>query len=256
MRRWTTADGLVVFSAGQAARKIVVYGDSNAQQYGPRVEALLAAHPEHPLEIVFAATGSCAPLPGLRVGGSARCIDHARRVEALIAQPDVDGVVLIAQWPGYAFNAEFTLPGPAGDEIVTPESIALATALDAFGERIRRWRAAGRRVHVVWATPAGDALDPRRLVERTLDGAYRLRTGGVPREEWDRRSGWLAARIERVAREAGATFIDPAPLLCTASVCPATTPDGEPIYRDAAHLRASFVREHVDYLDAIILDSR
>jgi hypothetical protein len=256
MRRLTTDDGLIVQRVGSAPRKIVVYGDSNAQQYGPRIEALVAAHPERAVEVLFAATGSCAPLPGLRVDGSARCADYARNVDALIARPDVDTIVLIAQWPGYAFNPQFTLPGPAGDEVVTPQSPALSTALASLRERIARWRAVGKRVHIVAATPSADALDPRSLLVRDWRGEYRIEAAGLARADWDRRNTWIAERLATVARETGATFVDPTPSLCTPAVCPAVTADGEPIYRDAAHLRAAFVREHVDYLDAIILDSR
>jgi SGNH domain-containing protein len=256
MRRLTTDDGLIVQRVGSAPRKIVVYGDSNAQQYGPRIEALVAAHPERTVEVLFAATGSCAPLPGLRVDGSARCADYARSVDALIARADVDGVVLIAQWPGYAFNSQFTLPGPAGDEVVTPQSPALSTALASLRERIARWRAAGKRVYIVAATPSAAALDPRSLLVRDWRGEYRIEAAGVARSDWDRRNTWIAERLAMVARDTGATFVDPTPSLCTPAVCPAVTADGEPIYRDAAHLRAAFVRDYVDYLDAIILDSR
>ena len=256
MQRTATAEGLVVQRVGSAPRKLVVYGDSNAQQYGPRIEALVAAHPGRAAEVLFAATGSCAPLPGLRVDGSARCDDYARNVDALVARADVDAIVLIAQWPGYAFNPRFTLPGATGDEVVTPQSPALATALAELRERILRWRQAGKRVYVVAATPSADALDPRSLLVRDWRGNYRIEAAGIARADWDHRNAWIAERLAALARDTGATFIDPTPSLCTPAVCPAVTADGEPIYRDAAHLRAAFVREHVDYLDALVLDSR
>jgi len=256
MRRSTMDTGLVVYSVGSAPRTMVFYGDSNAQQYGPRVEALVAMHPERGIQVVFAASGSCAPLPGLRVRGSDRCNDDARNVDALIDRADVDAVVMIAQWPGYAFNPDFRLPGLHGDEVVTPESPALGTALAALSGRVQRWRSAGKRVYIVGASPSGPGLDPRNLLERTWRGDYRINAAGMPRADWDRRNDWLAARLAAIAHEAGAVFIDPTQRLCTPSRCPAVTPDGEPIYRDAAHLRAAFVREHVDYLDAVVLDTR
>lgn len=42
--------------------------------------------------------------------------------------------------------------------------------------------------------------------------------------------------------------------LCDGATCPAVTADGEPMYRDFAHLRPSYVRDHVRFLDETVLD--
>ena len=43
--------------------------------------------------------------------------------------------------------------------------------------------------------------------------------------------------------------LDPVEFLCRGGVCPALEDNGEPRYRDMDHLRATFVREHAEFID-------
>jgi hypothetical protein len=97
-------------------------------------------------------------------------------------------------------------------------------------------------------------VSPRYVLRRHFDGSYALRTGGLPRAWWDA-TGARVARLDMAARAAGAVAIDPVPALCTAAICPAVDADVEPLYRDGFHLRARFVREHADWVNATVLDS-
>ena len=71
----------------------------------------------------------------------------------------------------------------------------------------------------------------------------------------ERLIGPLATALRRVARESGAIVIDPVASLCDAALCPATAANGEPMYHDFAHLRPSYVRDHVTFLDRTLLES-
>ena len=61
----------------------------------------------------------------------------------------------------------------------------------------------------------------------------------------------IVSRLKTAAYSAGAVVIDPVEYLCRRD-CPALTNDGAPIYKNNGHLRPSYVRDNVTFLDAII----
>jgi hypothetical protein len=54
-----------------------------------------------------------------------------------------------------------------------------------------------------------------------------------------------------MALSAGARIIEPYASLCDDKACQAVASDDQPIYMDGYHLRASYVRQHVRYIDPI-----
>ena len=121
---------------------------------------------------------------------------------------------------------------------------------DFLGDVIAQWVAAGRHIYLVLDTPMGPKVDPKSMVERTFLAFKIVPSSGIARSELDDRYGAISRGLRDVASRAGAIVIDPLDSLCAPQgICPATTPDGEPIYKDAAHLRPGYVRQHVQFLD-------
>jgi peptidoglycan/LPS O-acetylase OafA/YrhL len=251
-RRFTTEDGLAVWSAGSGPRKVMVYGDSNAQQYGPRVERLLESSRGLDTEVVFATTGTCPPLPGVAVASRPGCRDFGEQAMRYAMRPDVAAVVIAAQWAGYLHNPGVTLQAEGGAETLRPGSPAVAHMLASFGDRLRTLTGAGKKVYVVLNIPVGTELDPRWMLRRTLRGDWSVRDQGLDRRAWDASAGIFNRDIAEVAAAAGAVVIDPFQTLCKPATCPAVAPAGEPMYRDVAHLRASFVRDQATWIDEAV----
>ena len=64
-------------------------------------------------------------------------------------------------------------------------------------------------------------------------------------------NGGALAELETVARRAGAAIIDPLLHLCGEGICKTMGADGQPLYKDRNHLRASWVRENASFVDAV-----
>jgi len=241
--------GLRVFRAGAGSAPTVLFiGDSNVQQYGPRLEHLLDTGSAS-VGVEIATTGNCPPLPG--VAARAGCAAFVDRALARARDASVARVVFAAQWGGYVDPA--TLVFARADGASLKGEPALAAAAEAFAATVRDLRSRGKDVYVVLNIPAAQVLDPRYLLRRDLDGGYALRTQGLPRAAWDAGARGVAI-LGAAARRAGAVVIDPVPALCSPLTCPAVDAQGEPLYRDGYHLRASFARAHADWIDATLLD--
>jgi hypothetical protein len=91
------------------------------------------------------------------------------------------------------------------------------------------------------------------MVTRTLfrDPYVSIDAGGVSRSEVLSGLEPVYDDVGQVAIAAGAVLISPMDSLCSEDHCPAVEASGDPIYKDAAHLRPRFVRDHVAYLDGV-----
>jgi peptidoglycan/LPS O-acetylase OafA/YrhL len=239
------------FRLGSGRRHVLFIGDSNMQQYYPRIARILADHPSNSHSAVFAVRGMCA-LGAVEIVGQFRaaCQEHLQDAVRYANDPNVDTVVIGGTWYLYFVDFPDTQFGAAG-----PLKPGTDRALDSLERVVAAWVRHGKRVYLVLNMPVGISLDPREMIRRTLlPPAFRIDIHSPARAAIDAALGPIDARLERLARETGATVIDPVPSLCNATSCPAITPDGEPMYHDANHLRPSYVRDSVHFLDETILD--
>jgi hypothetical protein len=77
------------------------WGDSNIQQYAPRISSLINENPDRYRSALFATCGGCPPMPGVREGGHRLCSDLVDNVLDLANAPDVDAIVIGAPWKAY-----------------------------------------------------------------------------------------------------------------------------------------------------------
>jgi len=250
-RNWTTANDVRVTSVGTGSHQILFFGDSNAQQYGPRMEEVVLTHPEANAQVVFATKGGCPPIPGIRREMSPECTGFADKVLAFARDSSVSDVVFVAQWTGYLDTRSLVFV--RNDGTLVRGDAALEPVLEQFAVIIRDLTMRGKKVYFVANIPVGREMDPRYVLHRQWSGDLEVRSQGIDREVWEKGIKNTVSRLAQAALGAGATVIDPADELCGPKVCRSVTSDGEPMYRDGFHLRATYMRERVHYLDRIVL---
>jgi hypothetical protein len=249
LTRITTPSGIRLYTFGSGTDKVLFFGDSNVEQYWPRVEALVRSAPER-RTIIFATVGGCPPIPGVARTDNPRCQGFAQNVVELARDPTIRTVVLAAQWRGHFLTGQISIDGgtPVGPPRAgTPEAKPIFARLRAM---VGEMRALGKEVWIVLQIPFGRA--PAGWLERGLDGRAEISIRDTPRKNAE--ANWLPIRDELVAiaRDTGAGLIDPMEWLCDEVRCRTRTDDGKLVHYDRAHLRASYVREHATALDATI----
>ena len=81
---------------------MLIIGDSHAEQYYPRVEALRKASAGPFPRVLFATSGGCPPVPGFnRADPSYACDRFIQYALSLAANPAVETVVFAAYWEAY-----------------------------------------------------------------------------------------------------------------------------------------------------------
>jgi peptidoglycan/LPS O-acetylase OafA/YrhL len=248
-----------LYEQGQQPTKILMMGDSYVEHYYPRIDRLLTSDPTATRTVVFAANGGCPPLPNVREAHHPYCEGLVDRGVAYALRSDVDSVLIAGAWQHYFLTAEefrhaeyqYTFDG---------EPLVLGTqsyykALAAFEEMVGRLTKNGKRVAVLLQSPMIEKLAPHQLVRRSLtDFSFALDTPVITRANIVESARAFIPSLAQAAVSAGAQVIDPLDWLCGSSTCPALGTDGEPIYHDdGGHLNPAYVRDHVAFLDRLVV---
>jgi peptidoglycan/LPS O-acetylase OafA/YrhL len=223
------------FERGGGSHKVLFVGDSHVEQYYPRIDRLMTEHPDTAKGVLFVTSRGCLPIPDIKGITFPKCKGLAENALSVAQSSDVDTVVLASAWNRY------------NDIFGTKE------ALEGLTATIVKYEQLGKRVYVVLPIPRGESFDPPSLVKRSI-----LDLGFVVQKQIDRASvdallEPASSRVTQVAKSTGATIIDPVPFVCHNDYCPTLADDGLPVYTDNSHLRAAFVREHITFLDSMIV---
>ena len=234
--------GARYFRAGQPQGATLFFGDSNVEQYWPRVQRLREQSPQ---PVLFVTIGGCAPIPGVETSADALCAGFGERAARLAADPSVGALVIFGAWSSYFGSSAHKFRGAP----LEPGSAAWDGAFEALGQTLRAFTSRGKPAWLVLGIPKHEKLAIVTSVRRSLSGAVALQPLEVARSAVD--TGWspIRQRLVATAHAAGAHVIDPMDSLCGSRTRPGRTPDGRTIYKDAGHLRASYVREHAVFID-------
>jgi hypothetical protein len=229
---------------GDGSNKVLFLGDSNIEQYYPRIDKLLTEHPGTTKSVIFVTQHRCLPIASVNQIESPKCAAVVETAFSVARDPGIDTVVIGAAWSGYPVFVDPTKSQTAYREL---ESM------------LERFQASGQRVYVVLPIPNGAEFDPSNLVKRSLlELGFTVGPKHIIGGKIAAALNPITLKITKIARATGATAIDPVEYLCREADCPALADDGLPTHMDYNHLRPSYVREHVTFLDSLLFisDSR
>ena len=239
------------YIAGGHGQRTLYWGDSHIQQYAPRIYDLVKDGKEGDRGVIFLADAGLPPLPGVRSQSRGEVErENEERFRLLARDTNVDSVVIGAEWglyfrPASGFvvavgDSRYRLDTSAGRELARVELEKLLSGLVKDG----------KRVYILQDNPNSQHFHPAYIYQRGfLDGGFALRSEGISRPDVLERSAFDRAFVRTIAAASGAQIIDPLEYLANGDVFPALSENGDPIYIDTNHLRASYVRAHIRYLD-------
>jgi len=246
--------GFTFYEQKSGPEKVIFLGDSNVQQYAPRIARLFEKNGNGLKSAIFATYPSWFPIPNTH---SPSYPHHEGIMEAaleLARNPDVTDVVIGAQWLGY-FNGE-TKHYHEKDGV--RDSIGSVTgklsACDDLIKMIQGFIRDGKQVYLLSNIPIGWEYDPKSFfVQRDFFGRWALDKKQGNKEAWLAYFKELRPVLQKIAKDSGATLLHPEDFLCDEKECMATNKEGDPVYFDSLHLRANYVKNNVTFLDSVML---
>jgi peptidoglycan/LPS O-acetylase OafA/YrhL len=249
-----------IMGQGENRAKVLFLGDSEVEQYYPRIDLLLTDDPAGTKSVIYSSRGGCAPIPHIKENQLPQCDGLIEQGIDLAKDPDIDTIVVAADWAGYFLGtASDHLPyyfedasrnGVLGD---TMQSDASKKAFLAFESMVSQFTKANKTVYIVLPSATGAIFQPRRMITRSLtDLSFRIHIPNISTPGLVAQLHPVVAKLRQVAANTGALTIDPIASLCSVSKCPVLTADGEPVYKDDSHLNPAYVMHSVHYLDSVV----
>ncbi len=258
INEWEYPQGLKSFSAGygKTAYRIggtdkitLFFGDSNIEQYSPRVVELFKTKHLNDRGAVFLTGGGCPPFEWKTRRDHPYCEQLVDAFLQLAADEHIDTVVVGAAWFGYFEPNLFKAADEKGGQ--NAELIAMQASLDHVFKAIAR---PNRKVYLVLSIPSGAQVDPRSYIERDF---FHIRQANntvkpIDQKEYIAENKGAYAVLARIAQDNKLTVIDPLHFLCEHNQCFALDSDGKAKYKDSGHLRPTYVRNKLFYLDKVM----
>lgn len=226
-------------------------GDSNIEQYYPRVDELIQTKPNAVNSVVFLTGGGCLPVPSASYDNARKsCVGLMESALAFArSSADIRNIVIGAQWNGYlahgvGLNGEF---GFGGKDYIQ--------YLDKLTGYIKKLESLGKNVYLLLNIPTGEQVDPKYMAKRMMGNfpnIIQIEPGGISRQSESEKYGKIQEDLKLRAESAGAVVIDPLDYLCDGDACPSVDIYDEPIYKDSAHLRPTYVRRQAKFIDILL----
>lgn len=270
---------------GTNNRLVMFIGDSIAEQWYPRYGEPEATSGD---TVVFITRPGCPPVRNLNgYPPNVNCGQNADAIWKIVRERKPERLVISSNWwatyylPSGKFRGAACLVTDSDCEKIT-NVLQLKQAFSSFESDTAEAVKGGAKVFILGSPPSAkiDYVDARlaQLASRHLPFPLNKTWQDLPGLAEGKQSiqAGLAALInansaspmytvdmsdnspqkallnilQDVAKKSGAQFINPLNFMCPDGLCPLTDQDGEPIYKDAMHLRAKYVRsDELSWLD-------
>lgn len=238
---------------GQGARKVVLAGNSAMFHYGPRLQQL-ADEGRLAVRAYFVTGPACPLVPGVMASDIyAYCAKVTNRLSELVKREEVQTVVLAPHyWPrknAFIERADRSIPLDGGKE----GRRAFYANLEDYVRELKQ----NAEVYLVLGAPQSPTdLNPQRMVTRSITGIRVDPNAEKSVPIADLRAVYVQhdADLRAVAERTGAKLLDVFPDVCgNGETCTPFFGAREPKFTDGTHLRPVFVREHLHFLDFLLM---
>lgn len=244
----------VGYRIGGQEKITLFWGDSNMQQYSSRVVEVFNKKKSGGRGAVFLAEGGCPPFFWKKQRGSSRCDNVVNAFLKLAKNDHIDTIVVSALWFGYFRPDLFNTENPNLKLEPLEDIVSMQNSLKTIFKSVTR---PGRKIYLVLSIPRGYQVNPKSYIKRGLFEMQVLSSPIAPlnQTEFIAKHKEAYALIKNIAKEFNILVIDPLNFLCENNQCSAFDLDGKAKYADETHLRPSYVRRNVRYIDRTITDA-
>jgi peptidoglycan/LPS O-acetylase OafA/YrhL len=246
-------DRIIYQIKSKSLKKTLYMGDSNIEQYAMRINNLVISNPNSTNSALFFTAPGCLPIRNVQENKKPACTEYADNVIEFANNSDVDTVVIGSLWFQY-FDGSLEYQYNDSGKLLRlgKKSLGTRKALDSLKDMILLFRNKGKKVFVVSSIPMGKAIDPKNMIIRFPFLENKMGKLGMELDGLTKSNQEIIEQLKMISKKTGAIFINPLTFLCDKNFCPALTNDGYPIYKDEGHIRTSYVKENVFYLDETI----
>lgn len=222
------------FVAKSGPKKTVFIGDSNMEQYAPRINFLLSRgnHTNYNSAVIIGNQSECNWLLEV-IENKFDCGATISQIRQVLSAQDVSRVVLAANWRAFDKSLE-------GDRQLSNLSSFLESVLG------------NKQLVIILNIPSGDELDPVNMFTGSRFTQLETKNNkgiSFDIDKFNKKYQAINGRLRLVAKRTNAIIIDPVDTLCSNKICPIFSDLDSPLYRDSEHLTASYAENSALFID-------
>lgn len=227
-------------SYGSGKDVIFFWGDSNMQQYWPRIEHVMLQNPylRKKYTTIWATYGGQAPFYDKESYARpekfsmATVEDYQASTGYFLNHNPIKKVVIGASWHSYLGCTK-----------------TYKSRIKKIEKTLKMLKERDIETFLILNIPVHPSTNPLIYMERS---PFRvpIQPKKYSKIDWIKASPYTKDLI-KIAQKYGVRVIDPAEKICPNMRCFVTEPDGNFLYKDSGHLRASYVRRHGDFMDVV-----
>lgn len=245
---------------GNIEKKTVFFGDSNIEQYVPRIEKILAKDPNKYNSAIVYTGGGCRPILGVKEDKHPGCKNFVKTfINYVNTTQDIETIVIGASW-GFLKAASYYYEEEGKKYPLAGQGYGYDQAIKSLGKMIAELSGKGKKVYLVLNIPVGSCVDPSVLIERS-----NFFTDLMITKHCKKQSYWILQgdvtdylhdtiqELTKIGVKNGAEIINPVDFLCDGKRCSLLNKEGVPLYKDSSHLTASGARTDAIFIDKTLL---
>lgn len=236
----TIDPNLRYFVAHGKKQKTVFIGDSNMEQYAPRINLLLKQNPDiYNTAVVVGNQLECSLILEI-IEKRDKCNSTLASLSELVSAEDVSNVVFAANWLSY--------------ETALGEDLKYLNFIN-FIKNIP----GNKKFYIILNMPHGKELDPKNMFEGSRFSTLRPKQVDGIKFDTDFFRKTLSPvheKLKYIAKQTHSIVVDPLDTLCAGNVCPVFDKDGGPLYRDSGHITASYAKASAIFIDETLKSSQ
>jgi peptidoglycan/LPS O-acetylase OafA/YrhL len=227
-------------------QKTLFLGDSLVEQYYPRMHELITNDPSLN-DTWFLTHGGCFPIQAI-ISFKRDC-KNINHVDKVLASINFERIVVggdwwqrfkIDEWHVNADDKLVALNTPLGQELAFNLIDGLFSSLVANSNQ----------VFLVLPLPTGKLYDYKFVARQHFTNTPYSES--YQKQYFKNKYASFTTKISALAKRHNINVIDPLEALCQSEQCNTSDINGAPIYKDNKHIRASYMRKNVKFLDRMV----
>lgn len=235
-----------------SADTVLFAGDSHMEQYWPRIDTVIRASGGVLPTALFLTERACPTLPGVGRKDVPACNTLYEVVMTRAGGRGISTLVLTSYWDDFFRRGLLFRLDDSERKPIAFADAAMDSIFSGFERDISRLVHSGKKVFVILTIPIGanNEFDPRQWLPGRLSANETPKIiPAISRAEYRRRADPVLRRVRIAAAKAGAIVLDPVGYMCDRATCPTVDGNGDPLYVDGRHLRASVARKRALWMD-------
>lgn len=235
--------------------KVLYWGDSNMGQYWSRIEKMQNDRPNESKSVVFAYQTGCFPVLHISKPSENNCLNWSEKIYKLRNNPDIDTVVIAANWHALYEAKNIVFHDIDGkEEPILYNSKTMDKFFNQLDTQINSFKSLGKRVYLILNIPVGKEYSPKSLLSRSFFNGIQIKElKYVDKRKFVNEMTEISLRLKNIAIKNDVILIDPSKSLCDDSNCLVMSDNNYPLYLDSTHLNATYVKENASFIDETLL---